>query len=75
MTTQDTKLEALFEKVRSLSGERRRAAIEALTEIANEPYQLSELERSVLYPALERMHRGEYADEQAISQLLDEPWR
>ena len=75
MNTHDSKLEALFAKVRALSAERRRAAIEALTEVTEEPYQLSDAERAVLYPALERMCRGEFADEAVIDKLLDDPWR
>jgi len=71
----DPKLEALFDKVRALPEEKQRLAVEALTEIADEPYQLSEAERAILFPALERMQRGEFADEQAVNSLLDEPWR
>jgi hypothetical protein len=44
------------------------------SEIASESYTLSEDELRVLKPALERAQRGEYADETAVSELLDKPW-
>ena len=58
MTTEE-KLEALFAKVRALPEPRQLAAIEALSEIAEEPHQLSEDELAVLRPALARARRGE----------------
>jgi hypothetical protein len=58
MTTQ-AKLEALFAKVRALPEPHQQAAIEALAEIAEEPYVLSEDERAIVEPALEEAKRGE----------------
>jgi predicted transcriptional regulator len=74
MTTQE-KLEALFAKVRTLPEPRQRAAIEALAEIAEEPYVLSEDELAVLRPALERVQRGEFVPDEEVAELLDKPWR
>ncbi len=75
MQAMNEKLETLFAKVRSLPAERQEAAIEALADIAAEPYMLSEDELAVLKPALERARRGEYASEEEVSELLGGPWR
>jgi hypothetical protein len=74
MTTQE-KLEALFAKVRALPEPRQQAAIEALSEIAEEPYQLSDDELAVLRPAMERVRRGEFVPDEEVAELLDKPWR
>ena len=74
MSTQE-KLEALFDKVRALPEPRQLAAIEALAEIAEEPYVLSEEELAVLRPALERAQRGEFVPDEEVAELLDKPWR
>lgn len=75
MRNTEAKLEALFDKIRILPVERQQIAIDALTEIADEPYKLSEVERAVLYPALDRMRRGEFVPEDVATELLDKPWR
>lgn len=75
MPTTHEKLESLFAKVRALSEPRQQAAVEALSEIAEEPYQLSEEELTVLNPALERAHRGELVPEDEAADLLEKPWR
>lgn len=69
------KLETLFAAVRELPEAEQLAAVEALSEIANAPYQLSSDELAVLRPALERARRAEHADEQAFAELLGQPWR
>ena len=75
MPTTSEKLDHLFAKVRSLSESHQQAAVEALSEIADEPYQLSEEELAVLRPALERARRGEFVPEDEAADLLDKPWR
>lgn len=75
MPTTHEKLESLFAKVRSLSEPRQQAAVEALSEIAEEPYKLSEEELAVLEPALERAERGEFVSEVDAAEVLDKPWR
>lgn len=75
MPTTYEKLESLFAKVRALSEPRQQAAIEALSEIAEEPYELSEEELAVLRPALERSRHGEFVAEDEAADLLDKPWR
>ena len=74
MSAMNEILETLFAKVRSLPAERQEAAIEALTDIAAEPYALSEDELAVLRPALERAGRGEFASDDEVSELLGGPW-
>ncbi|MBJ7533266.1 hypothetical protein JDN40_03985 [Rhodomicrobium vannielii ATCC 17100] len=74
MNTIQEKIETLFDKVRALSEERQQAVAEALSEIASETYTLSDDGLRVLRPALERAQRGELADENAVSELLDNTW-
>jgi len=75
MTVVNDKLETLFAKVRTLPSERQQAAIEALTDITEEPYTLSADELAVLKPALERARRGAFASDDEVSELLGKPWR
>ena len=74
MSNIQEKLETLFEKVRSLPREGQEAALDALADIASEPYPLSSDELLVLKPALERARRGEYASDADTSELLDKIW-
>lgn len=74
MPTTKEKLESAFAKVRSLPEERQEAALEALNEIAREPYQLSDEELAILRPALERARRGETLSEEESAAVLDKPW-
>jgi hypothetical protein len=74
MTTQE-KLEALFARVRALPEPRQLAAVEALAEIAQEPYALSDEERAILEPALAEAKRGEnLIDDEDLDDFLDKPW-
>jgi hypothetical protein len=75
MPTVKEKLEALFAKVRLLPEQRQEAAVEALTDITEEPYQLSAHELALLKPALQRARQGEFASDDEVSQLLDKAWR
>jgi hypothetical protein len=74
MPTTKEKLESVFARVRALPEELQEAALEALTEIADEPYPLSDEELSVLRPALERARRGETVSDEEMSDVLDKPW-
>jgi hypothetical protein len=74
MTTTKEKLENAFARVRALPEERQEAALEALNEIAHEPYQLSDEELAILKPALERARRGEALSEEESAAVLDKPW-
>jgi hypothetical protein len=68
------KLETLFAKVRKLPKARQELAVEALAEIAVEDYKLSDEERAVLEPGLERAKRSEFASEFDIDEVLNKPW-
>ena len=75
MATIQEKLEALFAKVRALPEERQQEAIFALTEIAEgDAYVLSDEERAILEPALERAKRGEFASDAEVDEALNKPW-
>jgi len=73
--TIEEKLESLFAKLRALPKERQQLAVLALSEIAeDEVYVLSEEERAILEPALERAKRGEFASEVDVDEALNKPW-
>jgi len=75
MPTVADKLEELFAKVRTLSRQRQELAVEALAEIADPaPYDLSEEERGILEPALERAKRGEFASDEEVNEAINKPW-
>ena len=75
MPTTDETLDRLIAKLRTLPEDRKTLAIDALSDITEDVYVLSSDERAVLNPALERVHRGEYASDEEMSELLDKPWR
>lgn len=75
MDNLQARLETLFAKVRSLPEAQQAAAVDALTEIADAPYELSTDERAAVEPALERARRGEFVSEDETRDLLDKPWR
>lgn len=70
MTKIEEKLEALFAKLRTLPEARQQAALEALCDITEEPYRLSDDELAVLQPALERVHRGEATGNASTDDVL-----
>ena len=66
-------LEQAIAKVRRLPAEQQQLAAELLEELAavEETYILSDAERAILLPALERAKRGEFASDEEMSAL----WR
>ena len=75
MATIEEKLETLFAKVRTLPEDRQQLAIMALSEIAEEDvYILSDEERAILEPALERAKRGEFASDAEVDEAINKPW-
>jgi len=49
--------------------------VEALAEIADPaPYDLSDEERAVLEPALERAKRGDFASDEEVNEAINKPW-
>ena len=67
-------LDILVAKVRALPKARQKAAIEALREITEEPYQLTDDELAVLRPALDEALRGEHLSDAVSDPLLNKPW-
>jgi hypothetical protein len=55
--------------------DRQEAAVEALSDIAEETYTLSTDELRLLRPALDRAQRGEFADDAIVDEVLNKPWR
>ena len=74
MPTTLEKLESLIAKVRALPEWRQAAAVEALSEIASEPYELSDDELAILRPALAEARRGENLTDAETDELLNKPW-
>jgi uncharacterized protein YjiK len=75
MLKTEEKLERLFAKLRTLPQQRQQLAVEALSEIADEElYVLSDDERAVLEPALERARRGEFATDAEVDEAINKPW-
>jgi hypothetical protein len=75
MATIHKRLEELFTKVRSLPEPLQETVADALAEMtSDEPYQLSDDELAVLVPALARAGRGEFADDDDIDAILNQPW-
>jgi hypothetical protein len=72
MPTTLGKFEHLVTRVRTLPEARQQAAVEALAEIAEEFYQLSDDELRTLQPALDR---GEFVPDDEFADLLDKSWR
>lgn len=73
MTTIE-QIETVIAKLRSQPEARQRAALQALQEIAYEPYLLSEDELSVLRPARQEALRGENLTDAETDELLNKPW-
>ena len=74
MPTTEDKLERLITKVRSLPAARKRLVVEALSEMTDETYMLSDDERFILEPALERAQRDEFASDAEVDAVLNKPW-
>jgi hypothetical protein len=66
-------LEQAIAKVRALPEEKQQLAADLLEDLAavEEPYLLSEAERAIVLPALERARRGEFASDADVAAL----WR
>jgi len=75
MPKTEDELERLFAKVRSLPKARQDLAVEVLSEITDEGvYALSDEERAVLEPALERAKRGEFASDAEVDEAINSSW-
>lgn len=74
MPTTHERLETLIAKVRRLPESRQVAVIEALREITDEPYQLTDEERAILTAARDEADRGQYLFDAETDDLLNKPW-
>jgi predicted transcriptional regulator len=74
MPKTEEQLERLITKVRTLPTARKRVVVQALREITDDTYVLSDDERAVLEPALARAKRGEFASDDEVDEVLNKPW-
>ncbi len=74
MQTTQEKLEILIAKLRALPADRQEYAVEAIAELTEDDYVLSNEERAILEPALRRAERGEFVPDHEMNELLDKPW-
>lgn len=74
MPTTHERLETLIAKVRRLPESRQAAVIEALREITDEPYQLTDEERAILTAARDEADRGQHLFDAETDDLLNKPW-
>ena len=74
METTEHRLERLLARVRSLPDERQRAIVEAIEEIATEPYRLSAEELEVLRPAVAEARSGANLTDADTDESLNLPW-
>ncbi len=74
MTKSTVQIDVLAEKAKRLPEERQRAVIEALRELLDEPYVLSEDELAVLRPALAEVQAGAALTDAETDDILNKPW-
>ena len=74
MPDKHTKLEALFNKVRTLSELQQELVAEVLAEMTASAYQLSNDELEILLPELAGANRGDYASQESVDAILNTPW-
>jgi uncharacterized protein YjiK len=73
MTTLE-KLDALLLKLRSIPEDRQRLAVEALSDITEDVYVLSDEERAILEPALDDAKRGKNLVDADTLDILNKSW-
>ncbi len=74
MSTTTQQIDALVTRAKRLPEEQQREIVAALSEILDEPYQLSADELAVLQPALKEALAGENTSDAATDDLLTKPW-
>lgn len=74
MPTTEEKLDTLIARLRTLPEERKALAVDALAEITEDLYILSDEERAVLEPALADARRGENLTDADKLDILNKPW-
>ena len=68
------RIDILVAKLRKLPAAQQAAAVEALSEFTNEPYQLSDDELAILLPALADIHDGQNSTDAGTDDVLNGPW-
>lgn len=74
MVNSATVMDALVDKAKSLPEERQLAVIEALRELLEEPYVLTDEELKVLRPLLSDAHEGKNLSNAETDEILSKPW-
>lgn len=74
MATKQQKLEGLLDAVLQMPEAAQNAAIEALSDITEAPFEIPVEDRAILEPALARARRAEFADERDVAAVLDRSW-
>ncbi len=69
------KLEALFDKVRSMPEPQQELIADALSDLTTDRvYQLRDDELAILHPEFEGARRGEFAPAGDVDAVLNTPW-
>ena len=74
MSTSTTQIDALAERAKKLPEERQLAVVEALREMLDEPYMLSQDELAILRPALVDAKSGNALSDADTDDVLNTPW-
>ena len=74
MPTTIEKLDSLLARLKTLPDDQQLAAVDALAEIADAPYELSPDELAILMPALDEALRGENLSDAEDDDLLHKSW-
>jgi hypothetical protein len=74
MTTARTLIDTLADRAKRLPEERQRRIAEALREMLDEPYVLSDDELAVLRPALADARAGSGLSDADTDDILNTPW-
>jgi predicted transcriptional regulator len=74
MITTSTLIDTLADRAKRLPEERQRAIAEALREMLDEPYVLSDDELAILRPALAEARAGNHLTDAETDDVLNAPW-
>ena len=74
MSRSTTQIDALAERAKALPEDRQLAVVEALREMLDEPYILSQDELAILQPALADAKSGSALSDADTDDVLNTPW-
>ena len=74
MPTASTQIDDLADRAKRLPEERQRLIAEALREMLDEPYVLSDSELAILRPALADVIAGTHVADADTIDVLNQPW-